>query len=156
MTPNMGDGSSKRGSNKDDPEYSKRRERNNTAVKKSRQKTRAKTAEMEQKVHTLKKTNNDLEIKIQTLTKELQVLQQLFIDHADQTHGIQLERFQLVDMLREESADQRVKGLTEMPDNNMTNNNSYHCMSPTMDDLTYADPNIDVSMYSPVDNIKYN
>ena len=61
---------------------SRRRERNNVAVKKSREKTKEKTKEMEQKVNNLKKHNDDLQIKIDTLHKELDILKKLFLDHA--------------------------------------------------------------------------
>lgn len=67
---------------KDSNEYQRRRRRNNVAVRKSREKTRERSASTLQKVEQLKVENEELESKISILTKELSVLKDLFMDHA--------------------------------------------------------------------------
>lgn len=67
---------------KNSEEYLRRRQRNNVAVKKSREKSREKTVYTLQKVEQLKAENEQLETKISLLTKELSVLKDLFMDHA--------------------------------------------------------------------------
>lgn len=67
---------------KNSEEYIRRRQRNNVAVKKSREKTREKSVYTLQKVEQLKLENEQLESKISILTKELSVLKDLFMDHA--------------------------------------------------------------------------
>lgn len=63
-------------------EYLKKRERNNVAVKKSRQKSRVKQKETLQLVMQLREENADLEEKVTILSKELDVLKCLFLSHA--------------------------------------------------------------------------
>lgn len=63
-------------------EYQARRERNNIAVRKSREKSRAKAKETLQQVNKLRSENEMLELKVQLLTKELSVLKDLFLAHA--------------------------------------------------------------------------
>lgn len=63
-------------------EYQKRRERNNIAVRKSREKSRAKAKETQQQVNKLRSENEVLEQKVQILQKELSVLKELFLCHA--------------------------------------------------------------------------
>jgi len=72
-------------------EYKKRRERNNMAVKKSRTKSKIKTAQTLERVTALKKENEALETKINILTKELNFLRDLFLAHAGNAHGGQLD-----------------------------------------------------------------
>lgn len=60
----------------------RRRERNNQAVKKSRQKSKMKTQQMMERVTQLKGENEELEENIKILTKELSVLKDLFVAHA--------------------------------------------------------------------------
>lgn len=67
---------------KDSDEYKRRRERNNEAVRKSRQKSRQKASETEDKVTSLKKENADLEQRVTVLNKELELLKDLFLTHA--------------------------------------------------------------------------
>ncbi|XP_021550946.1 CCAAT/enhancer-binding protein gamma-like [Neomonachus schauinslandi] len=64
-------------------EYRQRRERNNMAVKKSRLKSKQKAQDTLQRVNQLKEENERLEAKIKLLTKELSVLKDLFLEHAD-------------------------------------------------------------------------
>ncbi|XP_060080643.1 CCAAT/enhancer-binding protein gamma-like [Ylistrum balloti] len=63
-------------------EYTKRRERNNIAVRKSREKSRAKAKETSEQVNRLRNENEMLEQKVQILSKELSVLKDLFLAHA--------------------------------------------------------------------------
>ena len=63
-------------------EYTKRRERNNIAVRKSREKSRAKAKETQAQVSKLRTENEVLEQKVQILQKELSVLKELFLCHA--------------------------------------------------------------------------
>ena len=63
-------------------EYMLKRERNNVAVKKSRERSRAKAAETQIKVQRLKNENAQLEQKVELLQKELSVLKDLFLAHA--------------------------------------------------------------------------
>ena len=67
---------------KDTDEYLKKREKNNEAVKKSREKSRQKQKETMQMVVKLRTENADLERKVKLLTKELEVLKDLFLSHA--------------------------------------------------------------------------
>ena len=72
------------GSEKDSDEYKRRRERNNEAVRKSRQKSRQKASETEVRVTELKKENADLEQRVTLLHKELELLKDLFLTHANE------------------------------------------------------------------------
>ncbi len=63
---------------KNSDEYLARRERNNIAVKKSREKSRAKNKGTVEKVNMLKKENMELEQQVTILSKELGVLKDLF------------------------------------------------------------------------------
>ncbi|XP_061669444.1 CCAAT/enhancer-binding protein gamma isoform X3 [Syngnathoides biaculeatus] len=67
---------------KDSDEYRQRRERNNLAVKKSRQRSKQKAMDTQQRVNQLKEENERLEAKIKLLSKELSVLKDLFLEHA--------------------------------------------------------------------------
>nr|APG79785.1 CCAAT/enhancer binding protein gamma [Mesocentrotus nudus] len=74
----------KSGCEKDSDEYKRRRERNNEAVRKSRQKSRQKASETEVRVTELKKENADLEQRVTLLHKELELLKDLFLTHANE------------------------------------------------------------------------
>lgn len=79
MPPKQRSGSHKRKMPpKDTDEYKTRRERNNAAVKKSRQKTREKAKHTMTKINKLKEENERLEQQVQILSKELGVLKDLF------------------------------------------------------------------------------
>lgn len=65
---------------KNSDEYRKRRERNNQAVKKSRNKTKEKTQQTLERVNQLRKENEALEIKNKILAKELAFLKTLFLN----------------------------------------------------------------------------
>lgn len=94
--------STSRRSTKNTDEYRKRRERNNLAVKKSRQKTKMKTQQMMDRVTQLKSENDQLEENIKLLTKELGFLKDMFVAHAGNAHGVKLNDSDLVKMLCED------------------------------------------------------
>jgi len=71
-------------SNNPKDDYRVKRDRNNIAVRKSREKTRQKARETMEKVNRLKKENEDLEMKVNLLSKELNLLKDLFLGHAGQ------------------------------------------------------------------------
>ena len=71
-------GSKKRSVNKRSDEYQVKRERNNIAVRKSRNKTKMRVQETEQRVKELEEENTQLLNKIAMLNKELNVLKNLF------------------------------------------------------------------------------
>lgn len=75
---------------KNSDEYKKRRERNNLAVKKSRNKSKIRTQQTLERVNQLKNENEMLETKIKILTKELNFLKDLFLAHAGTAHNGQL------------------------------------------------------------------
>jgi len=85
-----GKGSSKRNTkSKESDDYKKRRERNNIAVRKSRQLSRQKAKVTEEKVTILRSENKSLEQKVKLLTKELGVLKDLFLSTAAPPTGEQ-------------------------------------------------------------------
>lgn len=63
---------------KDDEEYARKRERNNVAVKKSREKAKHRIQETQIRVEQLSKENEELQTKVTLLSKELNVLRALF------------------------------------------------------------------------------
>merc|ERR1712083_954361 len=60
-----------------------KRARNNEAIKKSREKARAKAKFTQQKVDDLKKDNKRLEDKINVLGQEMQFLKDVFLAHTN-------------------------------------------------------------------------
>lgn len=70
---------------KNSEEYRQRRERNNLAVRKSREASRKKAKETMDKVSKLRDENRALEQKVTILNKELLVLKDLFMTHASAT-----------------------------------------------------------------------
>ena len=65
---------------KDTPEYYEKRARNNVAVRKSRDKAKLRQQETEDRVNSLQEDNENLQKKVDLLTKELNVLKSLFIN----------------------------------------------------------------------------
>lgn len=63
-------------------EYEQRRQRNNIAVKKSREKSRARAQMTTAKVEQLRLENSELEGKVSILTKELELLKDLLVLRA--------------------------------------------------------------------------
>lgn len=76
---------------KNSDEYKKRRERNNMAVKKSRNKSKMRTQQTMQRVVELKAENERLETKVKILSKELGFLKDLFLSHAGSAHNGQID-----------------------------------------------------------------
>lgn len=68
---------------KESEDYKKRRERNNIAVRKSRQLSRMKAKITQEKVSKLREENQKLEQRVQILSKELSVLRDLFLSSAE-------------------------------------------------------------------------
>lgn len=64
--------------NKDDEEYTRKRARNNVAVKKSREKAKNRIIETQTRVEQLSQENEELQTKVTLLSKELNVLRALF------------------------------------------------------------------------------
>lgn len=72
--------SRKRQPPKDSEEYYEKRARNNIAVRKSRDKAKIRQQETEDRVNALQEDNENLQKKVDLLTKELTVLKSLFIN----------------------------------------------------------------------------
>lgn len=70
--------SSKKHVDKSSDEYRRRRERNNIAVRKSREKAKIRSRETEHKVKDLQRENERLQKRVESLTKEVNVLRTLF------------------------------------------------------------------------------
>lgn len=64
---------------KNSDEYRQRRERNNAAVKKSRFKSKQKTLETQKRVDTLKDENAQLERRVESLSRELNFMRDIFV-----------------------------------------------------------------------------
>merc|ERR1712062_908351 len=62
-----------------DKEYEIRRQRNNDAVRKSREKARAKAGAISKRIESLRSENDKLEEKKQLLKKELSMLKEMFM-----------------------------------------------------------------------------
>jgi len=67
---------------RDSEAYRQKRDRNNLAVKKSREKSRQKTTETAQRMTVLRVENEKLEQKVSDLTKELGIMKELLLAHA--------------------------------------------------------------------------
>ena len=110
-----------------DLHYTEKRQKNNDAVKKSREKTRQKAKETMEKVTQLKQVRNIflftlakvlnkilqenemLEERIKLLAKELTFLKDIFMAHAGSAHGITVD-------------DMEIKGLLEEDEVNLSSN----------------------------------
>jgi len=75
-------------------DYRVRRERNNIAVKKSREKTRERAKETLVRVAELKQENTVLEEKVTLLSKELTLLKDLLLAHASGRRNSDSESFE--------------------------------------------------------------
>jgi len=84
-----GGGGKRQKLDKNSDEYKKRRERNNVAVRKSREASRQKAKDTMEKVARLREENQALEQKVTILNKELGVLRDLFLTHASATAAAQ-------------------------------------------------------------------
>jgi len=106
-----------------DLHYTEKRQKNNDAVKKSREKTRQKAKETMEKVTQLKQVgdlsmspfwkkrpkpkfllqeNEMLEERIKLLAKELTFLKDIFMAHAGSAHGITVDDMEIKGLLEEE------------------------------------------------------
>ncbi|KAK6633161.1 hypothetical protein RUM43_012905 [Polyplax serrata] len=88
----------------DDEEYRRKRDKNNLAVKRSRDKTKQRTKQTLDRVVQLKSENETLEEKIKLLTKELSFLKNLFLAHAGSNNSIDLNGVNLSAILQEDEA----------------------------------------------------
>ena len=87
---------SKKSVKKGGEEYVEKRNKNNDAVKKSREKARKHMKETEKRVEILKQDNNKMEERIKLLSKELVFLKNLFLAHETSGHGPQLDDVQFM------------------------------------------------------------
>jgi len=85
-----------------DVHYTEKRQKNNDAVKKSREKTRQKAKETMDKVSQLKQENEMLEERIKLLAKELTFLKDIFMAHAGSAHGITVDDMEIKGLLEED------------------------------------------------------
>merc|ERR1712025_1497394 len=85
-----------------DLHYTEKRQKNNDAVKKSREKTRQKAKETMEKVTQLKQENEMLEERIKLLAKELTFLKDIFMAHAGSSHGITVDDMEIKSLLEDE------------------------------------------------------
>lgn len=96
-------GSKRRSLEKGSAEYREKRNRNNVAVKKSRNKSKQRIMETEQRVKELEDENTHLQNKIALLTKELNVLKSLFSSAGvPQPSSLKVERVPLADTSAED------------------------------------------------------
>ncbi|KAK0051423.1 CCAAT/enhancer-binding protein gamma, partial [Biomphalaria pfeifferi] len=91
---------------KNSDEYKRRRERNNVAVRKSREASRQKAKDTIEKVARLREENQALEQKVTILNKELGVLRDLFLTHATATATVQAGNVANVLVKKEEQEDE--------------------------------------------------
>lgn len=77
LLPSLRVPANKRSINKDSPEYRLRRERNNVAVRKSRDKARRRIMLTQQKAQQLQEENKKLQLRIGQLTQELDTLRHI-------------------------------------------------------------------------------
>jgi predicted nuclease with TOPRIM domain len=85
----------KKSLDKDTDAYREKRERNNVAVRKSRNKSKQKVVETEKRVKDLEDENSQLHNKITLLTKELNVLKSLFAGAGVMQSSIKMEGHQI-------------------------------------------------------------
>jgi len=85
-----------------DPGYDNKRAKNNEAVKKSREKTKAKAQETVEKVNSLRRDNEILEERIKILSKELIFLKDIFMAHASSAHGLSVDDLEIKALLEED------------------------------------------------------
>ncbi|XP_015786708.1 CCAAT/enhancer-binding protein gamma [Tetranychus urticae] len=97
---------------KESDEYRKKRQRNNIAVKKSRHKSKIKTMQTLERVNALKAENEQLQQKIVILSKELALLKQLFLAHAQNAHNSDLSESELKELFSNETYQELIGGNT--------------------------------------------
>lgn len=86
-------------------EYRQRRERNNAAVKKSRFKSKQKTIETQRRVEQLKSDNEQLERRLESLSREFHLMRDIFIPRRDiRAQAMQFQPRTAIDMQPSEQA----------------------------------------------------
>jgi len=99
-------GSKKKSSNldKNSSEYREKREKNNNAVKRSRDKSKAKAQEAQVRVHKLQSENEYLRTTVDGMTQELKYLKEMLISQAGAVEYLspQMEQ-ELEELLREDA-----------------------------------------------------
>eukprot|EP00092_Neocalanus_flemingeri_P018401 GFUD01019914.1.p1 GENE.GFUD01019914.1~~GFUD01019914.1.p1 ORF type:complete len:109 (-),score=32.78 GFUD01019914.1:121-447(-) len=70
---------------KDDPEYQAKRAKNNAAIKRTREKAKAKAGQIEMKVENLKTDNKRMEDQINVLDREMEFLKDIYNAHTQTT-----------------------------------------------------------------------
>lgn len=80
---------------KDSEEYRRLRERNNQAVKKSRNKSRLKALQTQQRVARLRAEHEDLVRRVEQLQSQLQVYKDLFLQQAGASGAQELQQMDL-------------------------------------------------------------
>lgn len=101
-------------------DYKNKRARNNEAVKRSRAKTKAKVCETSDRVNNLKSENEELETKIKILSKELQLLKDMFVSHAGSTHGESLQNLPGIDNLLNDTSSSSSAGPSQQTSSSTT------------------------------------
>jgi len=75
-----------------DEEYVKKREKNNAAVKRARQKAKEKSQQTFQRIQSIKNENKELEERIKALSKELSTMKNIYEKYTGETfpgiHGV--------------------------------------------------------------------
>ncbi|XP_026728321.1 CCAAT/enhancer-binding protein gamma [Trichoplusia ni] len=84
-----------------DDDYRRKRERNNEAVKKSRVKSKQQTKDTFTRVKRLKEENQELEDTTKRLTKELELLKELFLATASNTKNPKFDGLDLEKLLED-------------------------------------------------------
>ncbi|KAL0277623.1 UNVERIFIED_CONTAM: hypothetical protein PYX00_004851 [Menopon gallinae] len=88
----------------DDVEYRRKRDKNNIAVKKSRDKTKQRTKETQIRLNQLRTKNETLEEKIKLLKEELEFLKTLFGLYAGRTDLNEYDKKNISALLQENEA----------------------------------------------------
>ena len=83
-------------SSKESDDYRTRRQRNNEAVKKSRQRSKAKTEETVERIAKLAKLNEDMERDVDILTKEIRLLSSMYVSHMHHAHAVTVDEDKLM------------------------------------------------------------
>jgi len=90
---------------KNSDEYRQRRERNNLAVKRSRTKSKIKTIQTAEQISLLRSENEHLLHKVNSLSRELRMLKEIFMAHASNAHGADITEMDLNLLINSELVD---------------------------------------------------
>merc|ERR1712033_140462 len=91
-----------------DSDYDAKRKQNNLAVKKSREKTKNKTKETEQRVKLLKQDNARMEERLKLLAKEFTFLKNLFLAQDGYSHGINIDSDYVNELVKQEVVEDEI------------------------------------------------